>query len=73
MAAARAILIGGIFLWALPGSLDYLAFLWRERTPVLNLRLDLVYSVFGLFMIAVVVRSVLSLGRLAGPRWRDAL
>lgn len=73
MAIARVVLIGGIFLWALPGSLDYLAFLWRERTPVLNLRLDLIYSCFGLFMIAVVVRSLLALKRLLGPRWREAL
>src|SRR4051812_31872862 len=29
-ALARLILIGGIFLWALPGSLDYILFLWRE-------------------------------------------
>ncbi|OYU50131.1 MAG: C4-dicarboxylate ABC transporter permease [Rhizobiales bacterium PAR1] len=73
MAIARVILIGGIFLWALPGSLDYLAFLWRERTPVLSLRLDLIYSCFGLFMVAVVVRSLFALRRLLGPRWRDAL
>jgi len=73
MAIARVVLIGGIFLWALPGSLDYLAFLWRERTPVLNLRLDLIYACFGLFMIAVVVRSLFAFKRLLGPRWRDAL
>jgi TRAP-type C4-dicarboxylate transport system permease small subunit len=70
MAVLRLVLIGGIFLWALPGSIDYIAFLWRERTPVLSLRLDLVYSCFGIFMVAVVVRSLCNLVRLLGPDWR---
>lgn len=70
-ALARHLLIGAVFLWSLPGSLGYIRFLWREHTPVLNLPLDLVYSCFGLFLIAVVVRSFLSAGRLLGPRWRN--
>jgi len=72
-AIARALLIGGIFLAALPGSLDYLAFLWRERTPVLGLRLDFVYACFGIFMIAVVWRSVAALVGLLRPNWRTRL
>jgi TRAP-type C4-dicarboxylate transport system permease small subunit len=73
VAIARALLIGGIFAVALPGSLDYIAFLWRERTPVLNLRLDWLYAIFGAFMIAVVVRSAWQIVRLVGPNWRRAL
>jgi TRAP-type C4-dicarboxylate transport system permease small subunit len=73
MGIARLTLIGGIFAWALPGTIDYLQFLWRERTPVLSLRLDIVYSCFGLFMIAVVVRSVWGIIQLLGPRWRAFL
>lgn len=72
-AVARLLLVGGIFAYALPGSLDYIAFLWRERTPVLGWRLDVVYSCFGLFMIAVIVRSVTGLVRLFGADWRKAL
>ena len=56
---------------ALPGSLDYILFLNRERTPVLDLRLDFVYSCFGLFLIAVVVRSAWAAIGLVGPRWRS--
>lgn len=70
MALARLLLVGGIFVWALPGTLDYLMFLWRERTPVLSLRLDLVYSCFGIFMIAVVIRQAVSVVKLLGPHWR---
>jgi TRAP-type C4-dicarboxylate transport system permease small subunit len=70
-AIARCSLVGGVFLYALPGSLGYIRFLWREHTPVLNLPLDLVYSCFGLFLIAVVVRSFFSAGQLLGARWRS--
>jgi hypothetical protein len=62
--------VGGLFLWALPNVIDYILFLWRERTPVLLLRLDIVYSCFGLFVVAVVVRSVAELIRLVRPGWR---
>jgi TRAP-type C4-dicarboxylate transport system permease small subunit len=70
-ALARYILIGGVFLLALPGSLGYIRFLWREHTPVLNLPLDLVYSCFGLFLIAVIVRSFVGAAQMLGARWRD--
>jgi TRAP-type C4-dicarboxylate transport system permease small subunit len=73
MALARLVLIGGIFLWALPGSIDYLLFLWRERTPVLNLRLDVVYSCFGLFLAAMILRAAGTIVKLIGPKWRDSL
>src|SRR5271167_1861498 len=52
LAILRIALIGGIFAAALPGAIGYIAFLWRERTPVLLWRLDWVYACFGLFMIA---------------------
>jgi TRAP-type C4-dicarboxylate transport system permease small subunit len=73
VALARAILIGGIFACALPGSLDYIRFLWREHTPVLNLPLDWVYACFGLFLIAVIARELLAAARLVGPRWRQEI
>lgn len=69
----RALLIGGLFAVSLPGSIGYIRFLWRERTPVLLWRLDWVYACFGLFMIAVILRLGAQALRLAGPRWRDAL
>lgn len=72
-ALARHALVGGVFLWSLPGSLGYIRFLWREHTPVLNLPLDVVYSCFGLFLVAVVVRSFLSVRRLLGSRWWDEI
>jgi len=73
VAIARAALIGGIFAWALPGSLDYIRFLWREHTPVLNLPLDWVYACFGIFLVAVIARALISGAKLLGPRWRDEI
>jgi len=47
--------LGGCFLWALPGSFDYLRFMLRERTPVLDWPYGVVYSVFlaAAFMVVV--------------------
>ena len=53
----------GLFAAALPGAIGYILFLWREHTPVLQLRLDFVYSCFGIFLVACVVRSALALVR----------
>jgi TRAP-type C4-dicarboxylate transport system permease small subunit len=73
VALTRYGLVGGIFLWALPGSLDYIGFLWREHTPVLGLPLDVVYSCFGIFLIAVIVRALWGAAKLIGPRWRNQI
>jgi TRAP-type C4-dicarboxylate transport system permease small subunit len=54
---ARALLVCGIILYALPGAIDYTLFLWRERTPVLRWRLDMVYACFAVFLLAVIVRQ----------------
>ena len=70
MGIARAVLIGGVFLAALPGTLDYILFLWRERTPVLGLRLDYVYLCFGVFVATVPLRAGAGLVQLLGPSWR---
>jgi TRAP-type C4-dicarboxylate transport system permease small subunit len=69
--AAAALLIALVFLVSLPLVFDYVAFLWRERTAVLRWRLDLVYSCFVVYWLAVIVRAVAQLARVVGPHWRD--
>jgi TRAP-type C4-dicarboxylate transport system permease small subunit len=71
MAIARALLIGGLFAYAAPATMDYILFLWRERTPVLGLRLDQVYFCFGIFIISVPLRAGWALWGLAGAHWRS--
>jgi TRAP-type C4-dicarboxylate transport system permease small subunit len=73
IAVARIVLVGGIFLYALPAAVDYILFLWRERTPVMRLRLDYVYACFAVFMLAVIIRMAYRLVVLAGARWRHGL
>ena len=50
--------LGGSFLWALPGIADYLRFMMRERTPVLDWPYGTVYSVFLAAAVAVVLRCL---------------
>jgi TRAP-type C4-dicarboxylate transport system permease small subunit len=51
------------FLWALPGIADYLRFMMRERTPVLDLPLGLVYSVFLAAAVMVALRCLAGIVR----------
>ena len=69
-AMIRLLVVGGLFFWGLPSVVDYILFLWRERTPVLGLRLDFVYSCFGLFVVAIVTRSAWTFVGLVRPGWR---
>lgn len=60
-----------IFLAALPTILDYVLFLWREKTDVLEVRLDIVFSCFIVYIAAVVVRLVAQLIEFCGPNWSE--
>jgi TRAP-type transport system small permease protein len=71
MGIVAALGFGGLFLAALPGTWSYITFLWRERTTVLEWRLDLVYSCYLVFFIAVILRFGTSLLGLLGRRWRE--
>jgi TRAP-type C4-dicarboxylate transport system permease small subunit len=68
-----ALAFGGLFLAALPGTWSYITFLWRERTTVLEWRLDLVYACYLIFFIAVIIRFGAQLIRLLGPHWRKSV
>jgi len=53
--------LAGCFLWALPGIADYLRFMGRERTPVLDLPFSIAYSVFFAAALMVVLRCASSI------------
>lgn len=55
----------GLFAAALPDTLDWVRFMARERTPVLDWRYHYVFAVFPLFMAAVAGRAAWALWRLA--------
>ena len=45
-----SLVVGIALLAALPKTIGYVAFLWRERTAALQWRLDYVYACFPLFI-----------------------
>ena len=73
VAVLRILLLGGIIAWSLPAAFDYILFLWRERTPVMLWRLDIVYFCFGIFLAATLVRWALRLIELSRADWRNRL
>jgi TRAP-type C4-dicarboxylate transport system permease small subunit len=58
VAIATVILFG----MALPATIKYVAFMKVESTSYLKIRLDLLYSVYVVFAVAVIVRYVWAIG-----------
>lgn len=58
MAALAGLGFGALFLAALPATYGYVAFIWREATPTLRLRLDYIYACFPLFLGVIALRLV---------------
>jgi TRAP-type C4-dicarboxylate transport system permease small subunit len=69
MALAAALGFGALLLAALPATYGYVAFLWRETTPTLRLRLDYVYACFPLFLAVIGARLLWRGGQLARRDW----
>jgi TRAP-type C4-dicarboxylate transport system permease small subunit len=55
--------LAACFLWALPGVADYLRFMLRERTPVLDLPFGAVYCVFLAAAVMIVLRCLAGIVR----------
>jgi TRAP-type C4-dicarboxylate transport system permease small subunit len=55
--------LGGCFLWALPGIADYLRFMLRETTPVLELPFGIAYGVFLAAALMVALRCLAAIIR----------
>ncbi len=53
---AVCVIVAAALLAALPKLWNFVAFLWRERTPALQWRLDYVYACFVLFIAAAGLR-----------------
>lgn len=65
--AVGLLLVGGCFAWALPGIVDYIGFMDREKTPVTGLPLSWVYAIFAAFAAAVVWRCAAAILRPPSP------
>jgi TRAP-type C4-dicarboxylate transport system permease small subunit len=71
LALASALSVAAMFLLGLPGTIDYVLFMGRRRTPIMGLRLDLLYACFVLFVAATAVASLVRAVRLLRPGWRS--
>lgn len=47
-----------IYLYSLPAVLDYVRFMKVEETAYLDIRFDLLYAIYPIFVVAVVIRYV---------------
>ena len=68
---AYSLLIGGLFLWAVPASYSYVSFMMRENTPVLDVPFGFVFGAFILFLLAVGLFYVRKLFLLFGSNWQS--
>ena len=67
------IVFAALFIAALPGMIDYTLFLWREKTDMLQMRLDFVYAIYPLFFIVIVLRQLVAIWRLLRGGWREEI
>jgi TRAP-type C4-dicarboxylate transport system permease small subunit len=73
IALAGTLAVAAIFGAAAPGILDYIAFLQFETTNILLIPLTWAFSVFGFFIVVMVLRRLWSGLRLLGPHWRQEI
>jgi TRAP-type C4-dicarboxylate transport system permease small subunit len=66
-----SVLVTALFLLAMPTVFSYITFLWREKTPVMEWRLDFIFACFMVYWVAVCVRAIAKFAALCGPRWRE--
>jgi TRAP-type C4-dicarboxylate transport system permease small subunit len=65
LAFVSAVAIVAGFLAALPASIDYITFYKIKRSATLHIRLDIVFSVYAVFALAVIARYASRAFRLA--------
>lgn len=73
MALVVALVLGGVFLYALPANLDYVSFMASDKTWVMEIRFDYVFAVFIVFLVGVAVRALWRAWRLTRADWQDLL
>jgi TRAP-type C4-dicarboxylate transport system permease small subunit len=71
LAVALTALTGAVFVASLPGTIDYVGFMKIERSPVMGIRFDLLYSIFVVFVAAVAIAAAARIWRLLGRGWQQ--
>ena len=70
LSVAYSLIIGGLFLYAVPESYSYISFMMREDTPVLGVPFGLVFAPFMLFLLSIGIAYLHKLIVLFGPNWK---
>lgn len=70
---AYSLIIGGLFLWAVPASYSYVSFMMREKTPVLDVPFGIVFAAFILFLLSIGFFYIGKLFVLFGPKWKSEI
>lgn len=60
MDVIAGITCAGIFAWSLPKAYEFVTFMQVEKTAFLQLRFDLVFSIYIPFALAVIARSLIT-------------
>ena len=61
MKIAGNVMLGGLALWAIPATWDYVNFMAREGTPVLGISFRWVFMPFVFLFVALVLRAVFNI------------
>ncbi|MFQ5972372.1 MAG: TRAP transporter small permease [Alphaproteobacteria bacterium] len=70
MGILGGLIVAATFIVALPATYDFVSFMAIESTPVVRWRFDIVFSIFVVFVVAIILRSLRLLWRLVGRDWR---
>jgi TRAP-type C4-dicarboxylate transport system permease small subunit len=58
MVLASSLSLVVLFALSLPAVIDYIAFMKVEKTAYLKIRFDYLYSIYGIFAVAMIVRQL---------------
>lgn len=73
LALVSTIAIMGGFLAALPATYDYITFYQIKKSATLRIRLDIVFSIYGIFAVAIIARYALRAWKLMRGADPDAI
>jgi TRAP-type C4-dicarboxylate transport system permease small subunit len=68
--ALGSVAIVVLFGMSLPASWDYVSFMKVEKTSYLKIRVDVLYAIYIVFVLAVIARHLWQLRRIARALWR---
>jgi len=61
------------FLAAFPANYDFVTFMAIDTTWILEIRFDIVFFCFIIFMVAVILRMIYRIKCLTGSEWREEI